>query len=1104
MDYFEGLKKELEKAYGVASAARKKGFDPVDKVEIMIAKDVAERVEGLVGPEGIAGVIREMEEKGKNRLDIAFEIVERIAKGELFSGGKKERIGQAVRTGVSIITEGVLVAPTEGISRFEIKENPDGSEYISIYYAGPIRSAGGTASALSVVFTDVARKSIGIGNYRPTETEIARYVEEINIYDSRCSPLQYKPPDRDIEHIIKNCPICIDGEPTEEIEISVHRDLKRMETNRIRGGIALVVCEGIAQKAPKVLRYAKKHGLEWNWLQNIIKIKKTKDSVGITPDYTYLDGLVAGRPVFAYPMRKGGFRLRYGRSRTNGLMARNIHPATMIILDGFIANGTQMKVERPGKGCILTSCEGIEPPVVKLKDGEVRKVRSEEEAIELNENVEKVLFLGDMLVTYGDFRKSNHPLLPSGYCEEWWEEELKEKGLKKPEIQSAEEAFEFAGKTDTPLHPEYTLAWHDIEIEELCKLKDWFSNARIIEEDGKIKEVKLHSDEGCKKILEKLYAEHRVKDGYIILDKNYGYIFKETLKGEINPEMDVMENVKRMCGVNVRKKIPIYIGGRMGRPEKAKERRMDANPNVLFPTGSPKTRDLLRLYKTKSVRNPDERKVGIEVARYRCTSCNTIGFYRKCLNCGGMCKKERVCQKCRKVTNEKEHCGMPTKTFERRMVDIVDMMDRVKEKLRMPIPEIKGVKGLSNEGKIAERLEKGFLRAKHKVYVFRDGTCRFDATDVPLTHFKIKEIGQTVEGIKKLGYEKDISGRNIENEEQIIPLNPQDILLSEHGAEYFIGLTNFVDDLLIEVYGMQAYYNVKKGDDLLGHLVIGLAPHISAGVLGRIIGFTNSNVGYAHPYFHTAKRRNCDSDEDSVILLLDGLLNFSKKYLNERRGGTMDAPLLLTSKIDPKEVDDEVHAMEVVSRYPLEFYKAAEEYKYPGEVQLRRVNDLLGTDAQYGDLLFTHDNGNIERGPPRTKYVLLNDIPDKVEAEFNLHKKLRAVDVKNAAEKLILGHFIPDLYGNLRSFSRQTFRCVDCNTIHRRPPLKGKCMRCGGKLLLTINKGGVMKYLDISQNIVDEYDLPLYLKQRLDLLRGEIASVFEDEKIKQTGIADFF
>ncbi len=71
--------------------------------------------------------------------------------------------------------------------------------------------------------------------------------------------------------------------PTEKIEVSIHRNIKRLDgkgkeqpiTNRVRGGIGLVVCEGIAQKAKSVLKYTKAVDLDWSWLNNIIKVEKS-------------------------------------------------------------------------------------------------------------------------------------------------------------------------------------------------------------------------------------------------------------------------------------------------------------------------------------------------------------------------------------------------------------------------------------------------------------------------------------------------------------------------------------------------------------------------------------------------------------------------------------------------------------------------------------------------------------------------------------------------------------------------------------------------------------------------------------------------------------
>lgn len=60
-------------------------------------------------------------------------------------------------------------------------------------------------------------------------------------------------------------------------------------------------------------------------------------------------------------------------------------------------------------------------------------------------------------------------------------------------------------------------------------------------------------------------------------------------------------------------------------------------------------------------------------------------------------------------------------------------------------------------------------------------------------------------------------------------------------------------------------------EDLVGHLVIGLAPHTSAGIIGRIVGFVDALVGYAHPYYHAAKRRNCFPGDTRILVNIDGM-----------------------------------------------------------------------------------------------------------------------------------------------------------------------------------------------------------------------------------------
>ena len=108
--------------------------------------------------------------------------------------------------------------------------------------------------------------------------------------------------------------------------------------------------------------------------------------------------------------------------------------------------------------------------------------------------------------------------------------------------------------------------------------------------------------------------------------------------------------------------------------------------------------------------------------------------------------------------------------------------------------------------------------------------------------------------------------------------------MNEKAGEYLLRVSNFIDDELDQIYGEDRYYNASNKEDLIGMLAIGLAPHTSAGVLCRIIGYTKALGCMGHPFFHASKRRNCDGDEDAVMLLMDGLLNFSRKFLPEKRG----------------------------------------------------------------------------------------------------------------------------------------------------------------------------------------------------------------------------
>lgn len=1079
------MEEEAKNCYEIAEKARSLGYDPKEDVEIPRAEDLALRAQELTGVENTAEKIRELSEK-YDREEVSIRIAKEVASRD--EGKVAERLENAVRIGLAVLTEGILVAPLEGIGGVEIRDNNDGSNYVELSFAGPIRSAGGTGQAMSVLIADVVRRELGIGRFKPTPAEIQRFKEEIPLYKKSLG-LQYTPTADEISIIVDGCPISISGEGTGQEEVSGNRDLPRVGTNQVRGGACLVIAEGMCLKAKKLKKHVEKLDIEgWDFLDAYIDeyASGKKDGSegedekekGIAPKSKYIQETIAGRPVFGHPSKKGSFRLRYGRTRTEGLASIAINPATMYLTDEFMALGTQIKTERPGKAGAITPCDSIEGPTVLLGDGSVIRIDSPEEAKALQDEVEEIIDLGEVLIPFGEFIENNHPLVPGAYCHEWWIQEVEE-DLEEEDI-TPQNAVELSRENGYPLHPKFIYFWDYVETEDIKKLRDWIS------EQGEIYDGKLilPNESEKKKILESVGIQHEVEES-IIIPEFEPILFSLGLDEESLTEIKKSEEdrpldyITELAGVPIKSKGPTNIGSRMARPEKAKERKMSPPVHGLFPLGEAGGSE--RLVKKAVEKNVIE----VDISARRCSRCGKGSAQIRC-SCGGRCD----------IVDEPKQQKIPMKSLYRQALNTLGEGGNIRK--------IKGVKGLITETKTPEALEKAILRAKNKIYVFKDGTSRYDMTDLPLTHFKPEEVGLTVQQAKNLGYEADIEGRELEEEDQMLELKPQDMVISKEAGGYMVKVADFVDDLLEKYYGLEAYYDVGSRMDLIGELVVGLAPHTSGGVLGRIIGFHEGRAGYAHPFFHAAKRRNCDGDEDCIMLLLDGLINFSEEFLPEKRGGLMDAPLVLTTKIDPMEIDSEAHNVDTSWGYPLEFYERTFDYPKPKEIEemIETVEDRLDKESQYEGFGYTHETSKLDEGPSRSRYTRLGKMTEKMDSQIKVADMIRAVDTKDVVSRVINDHFIPDLIGNLNKFGVQQIRCTKCNTKYRRIPLSGEC-RCGGNLTLTIHEGSVKKYLNFSLEMVEKYEVPEYLYQRVQQLNRQIESLFENDKVSNPSLDEF-
>ncbi len=1116
-DYFSFLEEKFSEVYQIAKEARSKGIDAVLKPESMIAKDLAERVEKSVGPLGIANRIRELV-KIMPREEVAFKVAEEIA-SEILGPGTEEKVAeQAIRTALSILDEGVTVSPIEGISRVKIRTNRDRTRYLAVYYAGPIRSAGGTDMGLSVIVADFVRKLMGIERYKATKEEAERFLEELRLYEREVARFQYKIPDSEILNAIARLHVEVNGVQTDFVEVTSFRNLARIETNGVRGGALRVVNDGLIGRARKIVKIVDKLGIDgWDWL-NELKFQ-TEDNAE-SKDLMFMEDVVAGRPIFSFPNTQGGFRLRYGRCRNTGLAAIGLNPITMHILRNFIASGTQLRIEKPGKAGVTLPVDYIEPPVVKLKEGSIVRVETLDLAHKIEGSIESILFLGDILIAIGEFIENNRHLLPSGFVEEWWSELLRKETMKIEDelkigideerlrnfiqnplkcIPNPIESLLLSNTFSIPLHPRYNLFWNNIDHNELISLREKFLSAEVEWEDENPLSIVINDGADIKHILEKLCLPHSVNDGNINIDTNFAPILYSCLalrdKEKIfEKKGTITEAISDLSGIKIYDKAPLFIGARMGRPEKAKQREMRPPVHGLFPIGlaGGSRRNILEAAK--------KNMVSVELERRRCSACKKVSYLDICSDCGSKTEIEYVCPKCGKFFDQEvcPICKNQNRSYSKQYVNVKELLDSAYKKLGFigQLDLVKGVKGLASDTKKPEPLEKGILRAKNNVTMFKDGTIRFDATNAPLTHFRPAEIGIALEKLSELNYKFDNNGCPVTDSSQLCELKIHDIVIPLECAKYFLKVANFIDDLLEKVYELPPYYKAKSKEDLIGQIVIGLSPHTSVGVIGRIIGFTKNSICLAHPLWHAAKRRDCDGDEDSLSLSLDVLLNFSKTFLPKRIGGTMDAPRLLTTRINPCEVARQVYNMEIVNKFPLAFFEEAKESSDSKKV-LNLVEMLyhrVENGAYVEKLCFTHDVLDLNIGNHESVYKRLPSMLDKMKEQLGLAEQIAAVRAEDVAKKVLSTHFMRDIAGNLKAFSSQKFRCKKCNAKFRRPPLKGECPKCGGELTQTVYRGTIVKYLDIAKDLVDRYDLGTYYEQRLRLFHDEINSLFVDEE----------
>src|SRR5207245_9081036 len=173
----------------------------------------------------------------------------------------------------------------------------------------------------------------------------------------------------------------------------------------------------------------------------------------------------------------------------------------------------------------------------------------------------------------GDFLENNAELVPSGYVEEFWAQELKEKVTKyEPndteilryinQIPSIEDAFRISLNFGIGLHPHYLYYWDQITTEEL----------ETIISPSKIEPDLLVYPKDTKEILEKLGVPHEVAGDTLVLKDTEAKVFFYLLfrkPMQLHKNLTIPEIISQSSGIKIRNKFSTAIGVRVGRPEKS-------------------------------------------------------------------------------------------------------------------------------------------------------------------------------------------------------------------------------------------------------------------------------------------------------------------------------------------------------------------------------------------------------------------------------------------------------------------------------------------------------------------------------------------------------
>lgn len=1078
---------QYEREVNYLRSLKKKSLDDSQKELCMISNTMTKKVATLLELPELEQQLNNLLPE-PNRENLLLKVIDLILAKD---GSLEEKYELALRVCLGVLTEGVVTAPLDGLVSAKIDPVDN---FPRLVFAGPIRAVGGTNLIYILVVAEYLRKKLGLNTYTPTEAEVERTIAEIKQYIKKY-PGQIRPSTQELDFVVRNCSIMVDGVETEIEEVSVHKKLPRIQKSRIRGAISLVFVEGFILRSKKILPILEYFELDnWQpWIKDLIVLSKTYREEGQRSNTQTKFSLTMGRPLLSTHNSLNGLRLKIGRSPTTGLAGSNV-TKELIDLVKFINVGTQLVINSPGKATTITGISAdLAKPIVLYKDNTIDYY-----TVGRYDQVEKILDLGQILICTGDFIEFNKELPERDYCVSCWlndtHNEVDFKDLTEIEHLNIRALYENA-----KLHPQYALMIDALDFKEYMYLRnrikkgDYSINPEVIELLKKANVLCKYDGVSFTPKYKAVFEYYLLLDEPINLDLYYEYLYEEKNRSGSNLTKYINHLRRASKKTQVPEKGRASLYARVGRCEAVNISRVKPKPfNALINYD----------YTVKS----DSFWAAIEKAPYKyanfnlryCHDCKKETYLRNC----GTCMKDTSyafrCDTCESYYNYtlkdlKRHEDHKLKKYYKKKINYED---ELKDLQSTGLDLSESIKQLTNDYPLKpatknpvlsyEPLIKGVLRSKRGLFATKDGTIRTTFCNASTTHFTPRMINTDYCLLKKMGYQLDVNGKELNSQDQILALKYTDCIISYATAQWIFKITKFIDELLIYYYKTDTvYYNFKTVTDLVGILTQMISPHTSNAVLGRVIGFVNNYCVYTHPLSVSCRRRDIDGDIDALYVTADMILNCSKKFIPEqKRGALMSVPLTLTTQYHINQLDKQVLSLELNESYydgklintraymPADLKNICVRYKNYLDHQLEPK------EIKYNVKSFSFDVGNYHNW-----YKDSTDTAQKLERFIDLTEKLSFIDKKEVYMGLIEGHILPDIVGNLNAFYRQEYKCSFCGLKYPKLPLKLNCTKCNvGLLKPTVYPGMVLKFYNILKFFEKLQYLPKYLTQKITVL----------------------